>query len=147
MAATLNQYGVHSHDTSAYVALNGTHNAGTWYDIGIDRSNTPSGIYIAHVFADTHSLGVSQYSTEAVSEPFAWTETASNATSRSLITFSSAFTGHAPNSYTNPNSMFELSYLHFFGGVAQELQIKFNNTMNFTNAAGRSFRISLYRYQ
>lgn len=147
MAATLNQYGVHSHDTSAYVALSGTHNASTWYDIGIDRSDMSSGIYIAHVFADTHSLGVTQYSSEAVSEPFAWTASASNTSTRSLITFSSAFTGHAPNSYANPNSMFEFAYLHFHGGQAQELQIKFNNTMNFTNAAGRAFRISLYRYR
>ena len=146
MAASLNQYGVHSHDTSAYVALSGTHTASTWYDIGIDRSDMSSGIYIAHVFADTHSLGVSQYSCEAVSEPFSWTSTASNSSSRSVIQFSSAFMGHAPNTYTNPNSMFEFGYLHKYSGVVQELQIKFNNTMTFTNAAGRSFRISLYRY-
>ena len=147
MSATLNRYGVKNHDTSEYVALNGTHTAGTWYDIGIDRSDISSGIYIAHVFADTHLLGVSQYSCEAVSEPFAWTATGSNANNRSIITFSSSFAGHAPNTYTNPNSMFEFGYKHFNGGVLQELQIKFNNTMTFTNAAGRAFRISMYKYK
>ena len=147
MSATLDLYGVKNHSSSASVDLTGTHNAGTWYDIGIDRSDMHAGIYIAHVFADTHHLGVTQYSSEAVSEPFSWTGTASNTSQRSIITFSSSFVGHAPNTYTNPNSMFEFGYLHKFGGVAQELQIKFNNTMNFTNAAGRSFRIRLYRYK
>jgi hypothetical protein len=148
MSATLDQYGVKDHDTSGYVALTGTHTAGTWYDIGIGRGDVPSnGIYIAHVFADTHLLGVTQYSTEAVSEPFFMTSSGSNSVSRSLIQFSKCFTGHAPNSYTDPNSMFEFGYLHKNGGVAQELQIKFNNTMTFTNASGRMFRISMYRYK
>lgn len=148
MSATLDQYGVRDHDTSGYVALNGAHIAGTWYDIGIGRGDVPSnGIYIAHVFADTHQLGVTQYSCEAVSEPFFMTNTGSNSGNRSLIQFGKCFTGHAPNSYTDPNSMFEFSYLHKNGGVAQELQIKFNNTMTFNNAAGRAFRISMYRYK
>lgn len=147
MAATLHQYGVSGHDASATVNLSGTYTAGTWQDIGIDRGDLTSGIYIAHVFADTHLLGVTQYSSESISEPFAWTSTGSNSNVRGSITFSSSFMGHAPNSYQNPNNMFEFGYLHFHGGVAQELQIKFNNTMTFANTSGRMFNINLYRYK
>ena len=149
MPAILDQFGVKTHSSSASVDLIGTYTANTYYNIGVDRTDLSSGIYIIYVEADTHAAGASQYSTVAVSEPIAWSPTASNSNARSAITFSSSFMGHAPNSFTNPNSMFSMHILHEYGtgGAIQELQINFANTMTLTNAAGRSFRIRIYRYQ
>jgi len=149
MSALLNVYGVSSHAAYASVDLNGTYTANTYYNVGVDRGDLSEGIYIIHVLADTHSAGVSNYSTAAASEPFAWSGTASNSNSRSTITFGSSFMGHAPNSYTDPNGMFSFHILHEYGvnGSVQELQINFANTMTLTNAAGRFFRIRIYRYQ
>ena len=149
MAAILDQFGVKTHSSSASVDLSGTYTANTYYNVGVDRGDLSEGIYIIYVLADTHSAGVSQYATSAVSEPFAWTATASNSNSRSAITFGSSFMGHAPNTYTDPNSMFSFHILHEYGvnGATQELQINFANTMTLTNASGRYFRIRIYRYQ
>jgi len=149
MSATLDQYGVKDHSSSESIDLIGTYNANTYYDVGVQRTDLFHGIYIIYVEADTHSAGVSQYSTAAVSEPIAWSSTASNSNSRSAITFSSSFMGHAPNTYTNPNSMFSMHISHDYGinGAMQQLQINFANTMTLTNAAGRYFRIRIYRYK
>lgn len=149
MAATLDQYGVKEHSSSESIDLIGTYNANTYYDVGVQRTDLSHGIYIIRVEADTHSVGVSQYSTVAASEPIAWSSTASNSNARTSINFGTSFMGHAPNSYTNPNSMFSMHILHEYGtaGAIQELQINFANTMTLTNAAGRSFRIRIYRYQ
>ena len=149
MAATLDQYGVKTHSPSASIDLSGTYTANTYYDVGVERGDLSHGIYIIYVEADTHSTGVSQYSTAAASEPFAWSGTASNSNARSTITFGSSFMGHAPNTYNDPNSMFSFHILHEYGvnGAIQELQINFANTMTLTNAAGRYFRIRIYRYQ
>jgi hypothetical protein len=149
MAAILDQFGVKTHSSSASVNLSGTYTANTYYNIGVDRTDLSHGIYIIYVEADTHAAGVSQYSTVAASEPIAWSSTASNSNQRTSINFGTSFMGHAPNTYTNPNSMFSMHILHEYGsaGAIQELQITFANTMVLTNAAGRSFRIRIYRYQ
>ena len=148
MAAILDQYGVHGQTTAhPEVSLSGTYTGGTWYDVGINRPEIAEGIYILRFYVDTFNAGVgSQYMNYTVSEPFFWhTSVGSNSNSRSSITMSSLFYGHAPNSYLNPNSMFEMGILHKFSGVAHELQIKFVNTGTLTGASGSQFRINLYR--
>lgn len=148
MAAVLDQYGVHG-QTSGHseVSLSGTYTAGTWYDVGINRAEITQGIYILRFYVDTFNAGAgSQYMCYTVSEPFFWhTSVGPNSNARSAITMSSLFYGHAPNSYQNPNNMFEMSILHKYSGVAHELQIKFTSTGVLTGAAGRQFRINLYR--
>lgn len=148
MAAQLDEYGVHG-QTSGHseVSLSGTHTSGTWYDVGINRPEITQGIYILRFYVDTFNSGAgSQYMCMTVSEPFFWhTGVGANSGSRSNITMSSCFYGHAPNSFFNPNSMFEMGILHKHSGVAHELQIKFANTGSFTGAAGSMFKINIYR--
>ena len=148
MATILDRTGAHGQNSGhSEVSLSGTYNSGTWYDVGINRAEIVQGIYILRFYIDTFNAGVgSQYMSYTVSEPFFWhTSVGSNSGNRSNITMSSLFYGHAPNSFQNPNSMFEMAILHKFSGVAHELQIKFTNTGTLTGVSGRQFRINLYR--
>ena len=147
MSAILDQYGVHGQTTShSQISLNTTHNAGTWYDVGIDRADLSQGIYILRFYVDTFNAGASQYMCYTISEPFFWhTNTGPNSNSPSNIHLSSLFYGHAPNSYTDPNSMFEIRILHKYSGVPHELQIKFTDTMTLTGVAGRAFYVQIFR--
>jgi len=147
MAAKLDQYGVHGQTTShSQISLTTTHNAGTWYDVGISRTELDEGIYILRFYVDTFNAGASQYQSYTISEPFFWNRnTGPNSSARSTIHLSSLFYGHAPNTFTDPNSMFEMGILHKHGGVAHELQIKFTNTMTLTGVAGRAFYIQIFR--
>ena len=148
MATILDKNGAHGQNSGhSEVSLSGTYTSGTWYDVGINRAEIAQGIYILRFYVDTFNSGAgSQYMSYTVSEPFFWhTSVGSNSNARSAITMSSLFYGHAPNSYLNPNSMFEMGILHKYSGVAHELQIKFTSTAVLTGAAGRMFKINLYR--
>ena len=148
MAAILDEYGVRAQTTViSTIRLNTTHNANTWYDVGIDRADMPGdGVYIIDVNADTFAAGASMYSSRAISEPFYWQKTVgSNSGVRTIITMSSAFMGHAPNTYINPNNMMEFGILHKHSGVNHELQIKFAATLTLNGASGRFVDIRVYR--
>ena len=144
MAASLNKYGISSADASYSLILSGTYTSGTWYNV-IDMDDLGDGNYVIYVYASTYSAGASQYSAQSLSEPLYWHSGQSNSGNRSLLTFG-AFMGHAPNSYQDPNSMFEFGIKHNFGGTNTKAQIKFSTTLTgLTTSEGYKFEIRAYR--
>ena len=122
----------------------GTYTGGTSYNVGIDQNDLETGMYIFEVYANTYNGGASQYSCFAASEPIFWNNTSSNANKSGTINFG-PYSGHAPNTYTQPESHFELKIRHYSGTTLTQLQINFATTHTIDGTSGRSFRIRAYR--
>ena len=129
--------------------ITGTFSANTWINTDITRDNITAGVYIAHIYMNTYNAGISMYDCHAVSEPFRWSNTASNSNVSSFVSVG-AFMGHAPNSIPQGNydgTLCRLRIVHEFNGVPQSLQIIFpqHALTNLSSTSGYYLSIALQR--